>query len=244
MGMPRERPRRSLTVLAAARGVAAACSGFRCHHRTPPRDGAAASRAAGRTRRRMRTWPIGPRARTRTPRCTSHGCRHLPTVPRRTRRRCGRRRMCGSHRHAAGPDAAPPFDECSFDLVWSEGAVYVMGFATGLRAWRPLVRPAGLVVVTEATWFTDAPSARARSFWADAYPAMTDVTTNERIAAQAGYQVIGTHRLADHANSTATTVTSTATPGSYCDASTDRSTVGLGPIRRGSSARAWSGRRR
>ena len=137
-----------------------------------------------------------------------------------------------------------PFDECSFDLVWSEGAVYVMGFATGLRAWRPLVRPAGLVVVTEATWFTDAPSARARSFWADAYPAMTDVTTNERIAAQAGYQVIGTHRLADHANSTATTVTSTATPGSCCDASTDRSTVGLGPIRRGSSARAWSGRRR
>ena len=36
-----------------------------------------------------------------------------------------------------------------FDLIWSEGAIYIMGFSEGLRAWRPLLKPAGYVAVTE-----------------------------------------------------------------------------------------------
>ncbi len=27
------------------------------------------------------------------------------------------------------------------DLIWSEGAIYIMGFSAGLRAWRRLLRP-------------------------------------------------------------------------------------------------------
>ena len=36
----------------------------------------------------------------------------------------------------------------SFDVIWSEGAIYIMGFERGLRAWRPLVRTGGYVVVS------------------------------------------------------------------------------------------------
>ncbi len=88
-----------------------------------------------------------------------------------------------------------PFEDASFDLLWSEGAVYVMGFEAGLTGWRRLLRPGGTLVVTEATWCTEDPSPRARAFWADAYPAMVDVAANERMARAAGYDVVATFRL-------------------------------------------------
>jgi ubiquinone/menaquinone biosynthesis C-methylase UbiE len=44
---------------------------------------------------------------------------------------------------------ALPFPENSFDLIWSEGAVFIMGFDQGLKKWRTLVRPGGYLVVSE-----------------------------------------------------------------------------------------------
>ena len=77
----------------------------------------------------------------------------------------------------------------SFDLVWCEGALYVLGFEEGLRTLRPLLRGPGLVVVTEAAWLRplqEVPSA-VRAFWAEAYPAMTDVEGNLALARRAGF---------------------------------------------------------
>ena len=88
-----------------------------------------------------------------------------------------------------------PFADGTFDLVWSEGAIYIMGFSAGLRAWRRLLRQRGLVVVTEATWFTATPSAAAAAFWAEGYPPMTDVDTCCRLAEAAGYEVLATSPL-------------------------------------------------
>lgn len=88
-----------------------------------------------------------------------------------------------------------PFDDAGFDLVWSEGAIYIMGFSAGLQAWRRLLRPHGTLVVTEATWFTPTPSDAATTFWAEGYPAMTDVDSCCRLASAAGYDVLATYRL-------------------------------------------------
>lgn len=35
----------------------------------------------------------------------------------------------------------------SFDIVWSEGAIFVIGFERGLRQWRRFIRPGGFLVV-------------------------------------------------------------------------------------------------
>ena len=42
------------------------------------------------------------------------------------------------------------FPEGSFDLIWSEGAIYNVGFRRGLELWRPLLRPRGCHAVTDA----------------------------------------------------------------------------------------------
>ncbi|UEM21085.1 class I SAM-dependent methyltransferase [Skermanella mucosa] len=91
--------------------------------------------------------------------------------------------------------AAPPFPPGSFDLIWSEGAIYSVGFGAGLQAWRPLLKPSGLVAVTECVWLTDAPPAEALEFWDAAYPAMTSVEGSRRIAEDAGYRVIDAFTL-------------------------------------------------
>ncbi len=84
-----------------------------------------------------------------------------------------------------------PFGPDSFDLVWSEGAAYIMGISGAFTAWRAFLRLGGYVVVSEATWLVPDPPAEVRDFWATEYPGMTDVAGNlERIAA-AGYEVVG-----------------------------------------------------
>ena len=39
------------------------------------------------------------------------------------------------------------FKDNSFDILWCEGAIFVIGFEEGLREWRRLIRPDGFLVV-------------------------------------------------------------------------------------------------
>lgn len=87
---------------------------------------------------------------------------------------------------------ALPFAPESFDVVWSEGAIYLMGFERGLRAWQPLVRDGGYVVVSELSWLVDDPPAPARTFWNEAYPAMQSVAANRAAVERCGYDRVDT----------------------------------------------------
>ncbi|WP_232109916.1 bifunctional class I SAM-dependent methyltransferase/N-acetyltransferase [Streptomyces buecherae] len=81
-----------------------------------------------------------------------------------------------------------PFPDHSFDVIWSEGAVYTVGFETALRSWRRLLAPGGVLVVTEIEWTTSAPSTQARAFWDPVYPLRTSAA-NADAARAAGYWV-------------------------------------------------------
>jgi serine/threonine-protein kinase HipA len=83
----------------------------------------------------------------------------------------------------------------SYDLLWSEGAIYHLGWAGGLSRWRPLLTPGGLMAATEATWLTEAPPAEAAAFWREGYPSMGTLASNAAVARDAGYQVLDTFTL-------------------------------------------------
>lgn len=74
--------------------------------------------------------------------------------------------------------ADPPLDDGSFDVVWSEGAIYLIGFEEGLRRWSRLLRSGGFVAVTEITWLSDDPPQEIVDFWQSEYPAMTNIEGN------------------------------------------------------------------
>ena len=83
----------------------------------------------------------------------------------------------------------------SVDLIWSEGSAYVLAFAQALRVWRPLLKPGGLMAVSECTWLVDDPPDEPRQFWESAYPSMGTVDENRRRAESAGFEVLGSFPL-------------------------------------------------
>lgn len=86
-----------------------------------------------------------------------------------------------------------------YDLIWCAGAVYFMGVETALRAWRKSLRPQGAIAFSEACWFTDTPSARAKAYWNREYPTMTNEAGITAQIEAAGYRIIAQQRLGDSA---------------------------------------------
>jgi SAM-dependent methyltransferase len=82
-----------------------------------------------------------------------------------------------------------------FSLIWSEGAAYNLTFDGALPAWRPLLVPGGLAVVSELSWFTDRRPAEPSGFWDAAYPAMGGEGENIETAERQGFEVLFVERL-------------------------------------------------
>jgi len=80
-----------------------------------------------------------------------------------------------------------PFGEEELDLIWSEGAIYNIGFEEGFRYWRKFLKPGGYVAVSEATWFTDERPAEINDFWEDAYPGIDTIPAKVKQMQEAGY---------------------------------------------------------
>ncbi|GAB4410061.1 MAG: class I SAM-dependent methyltransferase [Bacteroidia bacterium] len=93
---------------------------------------------------------------------------------------------------------ALPFGDAHFDLVWSEGAIYNMGFAHGLRAWRRLLKPGGALAVSEITWLTDSRPPELEAYWTANYAEIDTIAHKTLVLVQAGYESIGHFVLPRH----------------------------------------------
>jgi SAM-dependent methyltransferase len=80
-----------------------------------------------------------------------------------------------------------PFVDGELDLIWSEGAIYNIGFERGLTEWRRFIKPGGCVAVTDASWFTPERPAEIDEFWKEAYPGIDTITNNIARLQNAGY---------------------------------------------------------
>lgn len=80
-----------------------------------------------------------------------------------------------------------PFEEGELDLIWSEGAIYNVGFKKGLEYWRKFLKPGGYVAVTEASWFTPERPDEINTFWLDAYAEIDTIPNKLEVLQSAGY---------------------------------------------------------
>jgi len=96
-----------------------------------------------------------------------------------------------------GSMASLPFPDGAFDVIWSEGAIYNIGFETGVRDWRRHLKPGGVLVVSELTWFTDERPPELHAHWIEAYPEVDTVEAKTAILEQHGYTLMGYFPLPD-----------------------------------------------
>jgi len=80
-----------------------------------------------------------------------------------------------------------PFEEGELDLIWSEGAIYNIGFEKGLNYWRKFLKHGGFVAVSEASWFTEERPEEINNFWVDAYAGIDTIPNKVAVLQKAGY---------------------------------------------------------
>lgn len=88
-----------------------------------------------------------------------------------------------------------PFDENELDVVWSEGAIYNIGFERGLNYWHKFLKKGGFVAVTEASWFTNERPDEIQNFWSDAYPEIDTIPNKVATLQNAGFVPVATFIL-------------------------------------------------
>lgn len=86
---------------------------------------------------------------------------------------------------------ALPFSADSFDLIWSEGAIYNIGFKKGIELWRPFLKTGGVLAVSEITWLHPSPPEEIRAHWEAEYPEIATASEKIKVLEGAGYDLLG-----------------------------------------------------
>ena len=90
------------------------------------------------------------------------------------------------------------FQKEDLDLIWSEGAIYNIGFERGINEWRKFLKPGGFIAVSEASWFTEKRPVEIDIFWKDAYPEIDIISNKVAQMQKAGYIPIATFVLPEN----------------------------------------------
>lgn len=91
-----------------------------------------------------------------------------------------------------------PFRDGEFDAIWSEGAIYNIGFEKGVREWRRYLKAGGILAVSEITWTTAARPSELQAYWEREYPEIGVASTKIAQLEDCGYAPLGYFVLPEH----------------------------------------------
>jgi SAM-dependent methyltransferase len=124
--------------------------------------------------------------------------RHWPFI-KETRRRATVHGLADRVKATAADMRALPFPSAAFDLIWCEGAAYLMGLGSALEHWRPMLRLGGKLAVSEPIWLRSDPPDEVRTVWLDDYPRMGTIESCRALVSGHGYRLLGDFLLSDAA---------------------------------------------
>lgn len=90
------------------------------------------------------------------------------------------------------------FEKESLDLIWSEGAIYNIGFERGLNEWRKYLKTGGYVAISESSWFTEERPAEIHDFWMSVYAEIDTIPNKVAQIQKAGYILVATFILPEY----------------------------------------------
>ena len=84
-----------------------------------------------------------------------------------------------------------PFADEEYDVIWSEGAIYNIGFEKGVNDWSRYLKKGGRLVVSEITWTTDSRPSELQRHWESEYPGIDVASAKIAVLEKNGYSPIG-----------------------------------------------------
>jgi ubiquinone/menaquinone biosynthesis C-methylase UbiE len=87
------------------------------------------------------------------------------------------------------------FQKEEFDLIWSEGAIDIIGFEKGINYWNSFLKKNGYIAVTCPSWLADEHPVEIEKFWTDAGSRLDTIGHNISILQKAGYSFIASFTL-------------------------------------------------
>jgi ubiquinone/menaquinone biosynthesis C-methylase UbiE len=83
-----------------------------------------------------------------------------------------------------------PFNDEEYDVIWSEGAIYNIGFEKGVRDWKRFLKTGGLLIVSEITWLTATRPPELQEHWGNEYPEIDTASSKISILEKNGYSPV------------------------------------------------------
>ena len=91
-----------------------------------------------------------------------------------------------------------PFGDEEYDVIWSEGAIYNIGFERGVVDWNRYLKVSGILVVSEITWITASRPSELQKHWECEYPEIDMASSKMGVLEKNGYSPIGYFVLPEH----------------------------------------------
>lgn len=84
-----------------------------------------------------------------------------------------------------------PFNKEEFDIIWSEGAIYNVGFEKGINKWKDYLKIGGYFAISEITWITNSRPKEIEDFWTQEYPEIDIASNKIKILENNGFTLKG-----------------------------------------------------
>lgn len=91
-----------------------------------------------------------------------------------------------------------PFSDGEYDVLWSEGAIYNMGFERGIQQWSRFLKPGGILVVSEITWSTSDRPRELQFYWEKEYPEINTASAKVKTLENNDYSPVAYFLLPEH----------------------------------------------
>jgi SAM-dependent methyltransferase len=91
------------------------------------------------------------------------------------------------------------FEKNTFDIIWSEGALYCMGFRSGLRKCHQLLKDGGYLAVSECVYLASGKPEPVTKFFDREYPEIKDIKGNIELIQNEGFALLSHFTLPESA---------------------------------------------
>lgn len=90
-----------------------------------------------------------------------------------------------------------PFVREEFDVIWSEGAIYNIGFENGIQSWKEFLKEGGFLALSEITWTTNSRPQEIEDFWTGEYSEIDTPANKIKILEECGFSLVGYFALTE-----------------------------------------------